>query len=84
MGHIHPRMRNRRCSNCGHEFCLWFHRYPFKYKRARMIVLLWNAAVWVAGILLVTDLYKLIANPSHSALYLLYQFLHSLILTHLS
>lgn len=66
MGRIRPRMRNRRCSNCGHEFAVWIGHSAFKHKTARRIVFLSTVAATIPAVLLCVDLYRLAANPGTS------------------
>lgn len=66
MGHIRPRMRNRRCSNCGHEFAVWIGHTTFKHSTAHRIVFLYIVVVAIAAILLCVDLYRLSTYPTSS------------------
>ena len=68
MNRIHPRMRNRRCSVCGHEFALWFHRLCFRHKTAQRIVFLYQFLFWLLLVLLAVDLASLYYNPDASYL----------------
>ena len=52
-----PKMKNRRCSNCGHEFALWLHGVPLRHSVAKKLaglwIFMWCAALSVAVGLLV-------------------------------
>lgn len=79
MRHIRPRMRNRRCSDCGHEFALWYHRFTYRHSTAHSIIFIWNVVVWCLIILLLVDIYRMTIDPQSSILYILYSVLRNLI-----
>ncbi len=66
MGRVRPRFKNRRCSNCGHEYAVWFGALAVKHSTGRRIVFLYLCLVSVVAILLLTDLYQLAVNPDAS------------------
>lgn len=72
MNRIRPRMRNRRCSNCGHEFALWFHRFSFKHRTAHQIVFLYTVLWLLLVVCVFVDLYTMTVNPDDSVLLGLY------------
>jgi hypothetical protein len=72
MNRIRPRMRNRRCSNCGHEFALWFHRFSFKHRTAHQIVFLYTVLWLLLVVCVCVDLYTMTVNPDDSVLLGLY------------
>ncbi len=65
MGRVRPRFKNRRCSNCGHEFAVWYG-VSMKHAAGKRIVFL-CMVVWAFLLVLVgTDLFRLCVNPRTS------------------
>ena len=65
MRRLPPRFKNRRCSNCGHEFAVWCG-IPMKHGTGRKLAFLYVVLIVVCAILLCSDLYRLRTNPDKS------------------
>ena len=69
MSRIRPRMRNRRCSNCGHEFAYWCHRFCLRHGFAKKIVFLYQSLLWLLVVCIAVDIYRWTTNPDTSVLH---------------
>ena len=78
MNRIRPRMRNRRCSNCGHEFALWFHRFTFRHRTAHNIVFAYLVLCFLLVVCVLVDLYTMTVDPDESVLLRLFHSLAAL------
>ena len=65
MGRVRPRFKNRRCSNCGHEFAVWYG-VPMKHTAGKRIVFLCMMIWAFLAVLVGTDLFRLCVNPRTS------------------
>ena len=72
MTHVRPRFKNRRCSNCGHEFAVWMNVFCMKHRTGRKLVLLYFVILAALAVLFAADLYRWKARPSSSWLHLGY------------
>lgn len=66
MNHIHPRMSNRRCSVCGHEFALWFKCLSLKHRTAHNIVFLSHVLLCLLAVCVAVDIYQMSVDPLDS------------------
>ena len=66
MRRVRPRFKNRRCSNCGHEFAVWFRIFCMKHRTGQKIVFLYLILLAALVVLLAGDLYRCYARPETS------------------
>ena len=69
MRRIRPRFKNRRCSNCGHEFAVWMRVFSMKHRTGQKIVFLYLVLLAALVVLLAGDLYRWYARPNTSWLH---------------
>ncbi len=78
MGKIWPPMRNRRCSNCGHEFALWCGM-TFKHTTARWMTFAFKTLAAVVVMLVLVDAITAVKNPDRSVMLAIFDWIESLV-----
>ena len=69
MRRVRPRFKNRRCSNCGHEFAVWMRVFSMKHRTGQKIVFFYIVILAALVVLLATDLYRWYDLPDSSWLH---------------
>ena len=68
MMRVRPHFKNRRCSNCGHEFAVWMGVFSLKHKTGHKIAFLYLVLLAVLAVLAASDLYRWKTHPDTSCL----------------